>query len=105
MFRLLTKNLSPSDFPEGQVLSLEVHDPRISFPPTNSKHENLVSSSKDTKIESSSKNPEVLGSGLFFKTELARGNLQTKGKDGPRFSKGDIHSRKAKVSDLSSFLH
>ncbi|EPQ26833.1 uncharacterized protein PFL1_05468 [Pseudozyma flocculosa PF-1] len=67
--------------PDNTVLAFEVHDPRLSFPPK------LVPT----------KSPEVKQQPIRPAAELASSRLLAYGATAPRFSKGEIDSRRAKL--------
>ncbi|KAE8225379.1 hypothetical protein CF319_g1870 [Tilletia indica] len=77
-----------SSLPEGWVLSLDVYDPRLSFPPKLPKRSE---EKKDGETAAASG-----GDGSTETTEIAYGRLLREGGSLPKFSKGTIDKRRAK---------
>ncbi|KAE8220945.1 hypothetical protein CF326_g8658, partial [Tilletia indica] len=77
-----------SSLPEGWVLSLDVYDPRLSFPPKLPKRSE---EKKDGETAAASG-----GDGSTETTEIAYGRLLREGGSLPKFSKGTVDKRRAK---------
>ena len=82
-------NSGPSPFEDDAIVAFEVHDPRLSFPP---------------KASTNRKSPLKEASDLPNHPTLANSRLLSYGSTSPRFSKGEIDSRRAKQAIPGSRL-
>ncbi|KDN47147.1 hypothetical protein K437DRAFT_100740 [Tilletiaria anomala UBC 951] len=112
-FKMITHGLAPSQVPPGLVLSLDVHDPRLSFPPSLPRNDAVAavtncSKSKDDfgapfKGKHKHAHNKKRGPGSnqtdipeLNVQDLAVGSFWRRKPAAPVFSKGDIDHRRSK---------
>ncbi|PWN50216.1 hypothetical protein IE53DRAFT_106286 [Violaceomyces palustris] len=95
MRRKLGRSESEGGVRDGTVLGLEVHDPRLSFPPKMDKVEEKHGESEPKGRKEESEGQATRSKSVEAKV-VSSSRLLSHGMRPPRFSKGEIDSRRAK---------